>query len=214
MIFDSSQLDSIDGICFVTDATGLITAIGAKRWHAFAAANKAPGLSTEAIVGRNLFEFVLGQENELHLRSVLRRLSSGLHDAWVMPFRCDAPDRRRNMRQSVTPFLENGRCHGFLFQSIELSREDRPPIELFDFQAMQARAAQRADMPMVWMCSWCQRVKHPVVTASLWLQADSYYAAGGRSDVQLTHGICEQCRDVVESSFTDAPLTPPRSPSK
>jgi hypothetical protein len=203
-MLNASQLEALAGISFVTDPGGTILAIGAKRWNAFAGANGALELTDQAAIGRNLFDFVSGADNGAHLQRVMKELSVGIHDSWAMPFRCDGPDRERNMWQSVTPFRSGRDCAGFLFQSIELSSNHRPPIELFDFKAMQRRSEQEAKLPMISICSWCLKVRYSPVTGEFWVKPEDYYAAGGRSRVRISHGICPTCRDTAENSFRDS----------
>ena len=200
-MFGEAQLNALDGISFLTDRDATILEVGTKRWNAFAAENGAPTLTNETVVGHNLFEFVAGADNCAHLRHVLDSLAGGRYDSWVMPFRCDAPDRQRNMRQAVTACTSGRICSAFLFQSIELDAHQRPPIELFDFQGMVRRAEQETGLPLVNMCSWCQRVRYPPLTGEVWLEPEQYYAIGGNSHVKISHGICLPCREKIEHSF-------------
>ena len=89
---------------------------------------------------------------------------------------------------------------GFLFQSVELNSEQRPPIDLFKFQEIKVRAGQEPDLPTIAMCSWCQKVRHEPTGGSRWLEAEDYYAAGGRSRVRISHSICDECFDKVSQS--------------
>lgn len=191
------QLDSLDGISYLTQADGTIAAVGASRWNVFAHENDAPELLDQFVVGRNLFDFLSGVEVKSHLKQIMGELAARVRPACVMPFRCDAPDRLRNMRQSITPVFRESQCWGFLFQSVELESHLRPPIDLYDFKARMKRAAEDRALPIIAMCSWCLQVRSATVTANDWVKAEEYYAAGGRSDVQITHGICKVCSDSL-----------------
>lgn len=195
-VFD---LETLDGIAYMTRPDATICAIGSRRWDSFASANGAPELADRAVIGRNLFEFVSGDDVRTSLRYALLQLSTRARPGWVMPFRCDTPDRQRNMRQSITPIFDGKACSGFLFQSIELRCEHRPTMALFDFKANGKRAAEDPALPLVVLCSWCQRVRYPPITGTDWMEAEDYYSAGGRSKVRISHGICALCAGSIES---------------
>lgn len=189
----ATHLESLDGIAYVTDRQGVITAIGETNWTRFARENDASDLSAQSVLGRNLIDFVTGQEVRDQISAAMEHLAVDPRSRWVQPYRCDSPGRRRFMRQSITPIFFEQDCVGFVFQSIELWSEQRLPIELFDFRRMEQRAAEDPDLPLVTMCSWCQRVRFEPVTGARWMEAEDYYAAGGTSKVRLTHGVCEDC---------------------
>lgn len=191
------SLEALDGISFVTNPEGTITAVGASNWNAFASANGALELIDQLILGNSLFEFISGQEVQAQLKDVMKKISVGIYSRWAMPFRCDSPDRQRNMRQSITPIRASGACVGMLFQSIELHSEQRPQISLFDFREIERRAAQEPDLPTIAMCSWCQRVRQEPTSGTEWVEAEVYYAAGGSSHVRISHGICDNCFETA-----------------
>lgn len=192
-MLDASTLDQLDGICYLTGGDGRIIAVGASNWDEFAFDNEAVELSASAVVGRNLFDFVCGQELQGQLRGVLLRLASGLYDAWIMPYRCDSPAVKRNMRLSIRPVREQDETVGFLFQSVLLNSEDRPRIDLFDFKDRKSYHSESDARPTITMCSYCQRVRADDVDSGTWLEPEAYYARGGSSQVRISHGICDAC---------------------
>ena len=194
-----SLIDVLDGISFATDCSGTINAIGTRNWNAFACANDTLNLDAAAVIGSNLFDHISGNDVQSNLRNILQRLSVHPDCSWAMFFHCDAPDVKRRMRQSVRPIFTNEDCNGFLFQSIELDIKRRPPIDLFDFKQMEQQHAENKNLPLVTMCSWCQRVRFDPISNE-WLEAESYYSSGGKSNVRLTHSICEPCLSITENS--------------
>jgi hypothetical protein len=190
------HLDALDGVSYVIFPDGTISAVGTARWNKFACENAAPELLDDRVVGRNLFEFVSGADAHSHIRRLLAELSAERREVCVAPLRCDAPARLRYMRQAITPIFEGHECRGFLFQSIELESHQRPPID--DFKEHRRRTGEFTSLPLVVMCSWCLRVQSP--TGDCWMRAEDYYAAGGRSGVRISHGICETC---VRIAFPD-----------
>jgi hypothetical protein len=195
------DLEALDGIGVAIDTVGTIKTIGATNWNTFALENGAPDLLDHAVIGKNLFDFVLGSDVHAQLREVMRELSTGTRRAWVMSIRCDAPSCKRNLRQAITPMFSDTNCEGFLLHSIELERRQRPPINLFDFREVEQRAHEETNLPTVVMCSWCQRVKCEKISGEGWLEAEDYYAAGGRSAVRISHGICKLCAETATRSY-------------
>lgn len=187
----------MDGLVFETDRTGIIRAIGENSWNSFASENGAPELSANAVIDRNLFDFIEGDQVRDQIRQILERISHDPNWAWVLPFRCDAPDRRRNICQSLRPVFKGNVCTGFLFHSFYQFSWQRPPIGLYDFKRLQRLAKENRDLPSVMMCSWCQRVQSSQVGEGNWISAENYYAGGGQSDVRLSHGICEECLETT-----------------
>ncbi len=192
-MLNESDLDTLDGICFVTDLIGEILAVGPKQWDAFASQNNAPELTGRWVINQNLFNYISGPDVRMQLKHAMQKISSSADQRLVMLYRCDAPHRRRIMRQSISPVCSSGRCEGFLFQSVELRSEERPPVDLFDFAERGRAAALDSELPIIAMCSWCQRVLPQMLGCEQWLEAESYFAAGGCSNVCISHSICESC---------------------
>jgi hypothetical protein len=187
-------LNALDGISYIVSRDGAIDAIGAARWNDFACENGAPELVDKCVIGRNLFDFVSGADVQSHIRRVLSELSTRRRPVCVLPLRCDGPAQLRNLRQSITPIFEANECRRFLFQSVELHSRQRPPIDLYDFKA---RVTQDLSLPLIVMCSWCLRVQSAEARARRWITAEKYYAAGGQSQVRISHGICNACVEVA-----------------
>ena len=191
------HLDSLDGLVFETDRNGTILATGGQNWNAFAAENGAPELLSDAVIGQNLFNFIEGKAVRDQIRKILDRISQDPNWAWVLPFRCDAPQCHRNILQSLRPVFSEEGCTGFVFHSFHQSSRQRAPIGLYDFKRHRELAKEHPSLPSVIMCSWCQRVQFPPVAGTNWVTAEVYYARGGQSDVRLSHGICEDCLETT-----------------
>lgn len=196
-----SHLETMEGVTFQTDRSGVIQAIGANNWNAFAVQNGAPELDADAVVGRSLFDFIEGAQVRSQFRQIMERIAQDPNWAWVLPFRCDAPDRERHIRQYLKPVFPNNVCEGFVFQSIEESTQQRPPIALYDFKRLGALARKDRRLPVLNMCSWCQRVQYAPAGGDGWISAEDYYAAGGRSEVSISHVICDDCLRTKADTF-------------
>lgn len=187
----------MDGIVFTTDREGVIQDIGENNWNLFASENGAPELMAEAIVGRCLFDFISGSQVRDALQRIMGRVSEDPNWSWVIPCSCDAPARKRHQRQCLRPVFSETDCVGFLFQTVEIGSQQRPPIGLFDFKRLRGFAEVGIERPTVLMCSWCQRVCYEPISMDNWISAEDYYAASGSSDVQLSHGICDDCEPPI-----------------
>jgi hypothetical protein len=187
-------LNALDGISYVVTLDGTIDAIGVTHWNDFARQNGGDELLDKGVIGRNLFDFVSGADVRSHIRRILSELSTRRRPACILPLRCDAPAQLRNLRQSITPIFRANECRCFLFQAVELYSRQRPSIDLYDFKA---RFRQNLSLPLIVMCSWCLRIQSAGSTTDRWITAENYYAAGGQSEVRISHGICEACVEVA-----------------
>lgn len=193
-----SHLDALENLAFETDREGVIQCVGKYNWEAFAKENDAPELTADKVEGLSLFDFVEGDDVKRELKRIMERISQDPNWSWVLPFRCDAPGCKRTVVQSIRPIFSDNQCTGFSFHSFEQSSELRPPIDLYDFKRMRKNALREDDLPVVMMCSWCQKVKAEDDT---WMSAEDYYASGNKSDVVLSHGICEECLKTTTDPF-------------
>ncbi len=191
-----SGLDALDGLAFETDRNGIIKAIGANNWDAFAMDNGAPELTSDAVIGRDLFGFIEGKQVRDQIGQILDWVSRYPNWAWVLPFRCDSPKCLRNILQSLRPIHSDGVCIGFVFHSFHQSSWPRPPMGLYDFKRHRELSTQEPNLPVVMMCSWCQRVQFFPIGGADWMSGEEYYSKGGRSEVQVSHGMCEECLET------------------
>ncbi|SHL29418.1 hypothetical protein SAMN05444414_1105 [Roseovarius marisflavi] len=196
-----SHLEALAGLTFTTNRNAVIQSIGASNWNAFAMQSGAQELDADAVIGRNLFDFIAGAEVRNQYRRIMERVAADPNWVWVLPFRCDAPGRERHIRQSVKPIFSDHLCTGFIFQSVEQHSHQRPPIDLYDFKKLRNLAKEDQNLPVVTMCSWCQRVNYAPIVGDTWVSAEDYYAAGGRSKVQISHAICEDCLESTADGF-------------
>jgi len=192
----TALLDSLEGAAYLTDTNRRILALGGGAWQSFARENGAPHLAApDGLIGRDVLDFVQGSPVRRTYERHLGMLATGERAALRFEYRCDAPDRLRRMRMCMSAVRVGGDLYGYLFQSILLSEETRPPIDLFDPAAIQAEAAQHAQRPIVTLCSFCHRVANDDPDAAAWIDPESYYQAGGTSRVRVSHGVCPDCRD-------------------
>ena len=194
-------LGVFDGICYVTDRDGIIQSIGSANWNKFASENGAASLTADSVIDRSVLDFIDGDEIRNAFRDILKTMLTSDNTSWVMPYRCSSPGTIRNMRLSIKPVRDRNVVQGFLFQSILLTEEMRPPLDLFDFEAVSTHLNSRRELPLVVICAWCQNIKQEEDNRIEWIEAEEFYRRGGTSNVNLTHSICDSCRSCSEDGF-------------
>jgi len=163
------------------DGTDRIVAVG-ESWLRFAAANGAPSLTREAVVGQSLWDFVAGRETREIWTALLGRVRAGRRIA-RLPFRCDGPAVRRFLTVEVS-----ARDDGAVEIATRLLREEvRPPVQLLDPEAERSSEILR-------LCSWCKRVETP---EQGWLETEAAIEVldlfGRRQVPKVSHGMCLDC---------------------
>ena len=97
--------------------------------------------------------------------------------------------------------VEDGKVAGYLFQSVMLDQETRPPVDLFEFDSLASRMADLKGRTFVLMCNWCQRVKLRDDPERPFVEGHEYYRRGGSPSVAVFHTICPDCRVREREGF-------------
>jgi hypothetical protein len=155
-------------------------------WLAFARENGAAEITEQSVFGRSLWNFV---DDPL-----TRKIYSELHGRIratrkpvVLPFRCDSPSVRRDMRMTISP-----EDHGqLLYECVLVRAEPCRRLALFDTQQ------ERADSFLT-LCSCCKRA---LIEPAGWLDIEDAVARLGvfaqESVPQLRHTVCSRCADTL-----------------
>jgi hypothetical protein len=193
-------LDALDGIAYIVDPQGRIAAFGQKRWDRFAEENGARELiGAEHVIGRPLFDFVTGAEVQESYRLYMAGLQRDPTESVTFSFRCDGPSVMRELHMAITALHDGASLQGFLFHSVPLFENYRPALNIYDFKAIRQALRTDAKRPILAVCSYCLRLRHPPGSTEhdgAWIAAEEYYRQGGTSDVRLSHGICPECYDT------------------
>lgn len=73
--------------------------------------------------------------------------------------------------------------------------------------ARRVRAARPSavEVPILPVCSSCSRVRDGADAP--WETQEAYVRRGGRVEVRLSHGFCEECFESAYQDFNEAPPT-------
>jgi len=174
-------------LSYIIDAGNRLVRLSS-GWERFAIANGAPDLSPYNVLGRNLDSFITGAETREVFGMFLTRLRQSDREV-VLPFRCDAPDRRRLMEMTVL-----ARPDGSIeFRTRVMREEVRDSVALFDSE--QPRLPE-----MIGVCSWCKKVRTPL---GEWLEVEEALQRMRLFEHEevpgLTHTMCDACLAAFEA---------------
>jgi hypothetical protein len=138
-------------------------------------------------LGRSLWDYVGGDEVKKLQRLLVRRIRDGVGDV-ELPFRCDAPDVRREMNIRIIA-RPGGRV--VLFSARLRSEQERDlPQRLLD------PATPRSDETLT-MCGWCDRFE----VGGEWVEVEEAAKRLGlfnRSQLPaLSYGVCPDCNELL-----------------
>jgi hypothetical protein len=172
--------DSPIGCVYEIDENNRLVAAG-PEWDDFALANDGADVVFDRVVGRDLFELIVGDEVRYIYEQMLKsvRTSGARH---YFEFRCDGPTQRRRLSMAIR---DAGGGHvGFETRVLEV--RPRPAVSLLD------RAASRGPK-LVRVCAWCARVR----AGADWLDLDEAIGVHDLFDQpqvpRMSHGICGDC---------------------
>ncbi|MBN2725850.1 hypothetical protein JXR74_00620 [Candidatus Mcinerneyibacteriota bacterium] len=177
MISYSYRIDSQDRLIHVDE-----------QWIDFARENWDPDFQVSSVIGVSLWDFIRDETTRHLYQAIVAKLRSGDKTEYKIPFRCDSPNRVRDMEMVV----KKGESGGITFTSI-LKREQKR-------EAVAPHICARLDEgPVIRMCSWCKKIYHHEqdewLTLEEALQRIRYFEKGKLPYV--THGICEECRESL-----------------
>jgi len=158
-------------------------------WRDFAAENKAEKLTSDEVIGASIWGFICDIQTEHLYRAMLQKVrETGV--SITVPFRCDAPDRRRFMQLTISRLNESV----LELSSRILRQERREPVRLMAVSA--SRSAQT-----IVCCGWCKKIKLP---SNAWVEVEDAIQKLNLFDAPLlpgiTHGICPTCLKCTEEA--------------
>lgn len=189
---DEGLLNSSEGLCYVVGFDGSILAIGERNWNKAVSGTGAVHLNAEAMIGANIFECMSGEEIVFAYRRYLWDFLKGRREEVSFPFRCDSPNRRRDLKMKMSAVYENDRPIAVMFQSLVLSEKRRARINLLDTAYMKEVQVAEGRLPLITLCSFCHAVKRRAADVQ-WQPLEVYFGNGGDDRVRVGHGICPFC---------------------
>lgn len=150
-------------------------------WLDFALENDTK-FTRDSVIGKSLWEFISNAQTR-HLYRILLDKVRKTEEYIQVPFRCDAPDRRRFMELAISS-LHNGYVQ---FKSRILRTELRSTVALLDSTIPRSNKK-------ICMCSWCKQIQ---TDAGRWMEVERALSELGLFNLDtmpdINHGICPEC---------------------
>lgn len=152
-----------------------------RAWCDFAEENQVSRLS-DAVRGASLWDFIRGRETRYLFQLMMEKVRREKGPLTV-PFRCDAPDRRRFMEMT----LRSGPDASVVFSSRLVKQEFRESV------ALLAGDAARSE-ELLHCCGWCKKFQLP---SGQWEEAERAIVELGLFEAvavpRISHGVCPVC---------------------
>lgn len=169
------RINALDTIVFVNE-----------EWDRFAAGNGSPGMVSDRILNRSLWEFISDPTTRLLYREILERARAGR--SVNFPFRCDSPDRRRFLEMTVG--LTDDAAVQFRVRTVAVEQRASQPL---------IAGGGRVE-PHLRMCGWCKKI--PLADRGGWVEIEDAVAALKLFEQPelplISHGICEDCETKMK----------------
>lgn len=189
-------LNALYGLSYLVDPDGYLLDYNQQAWNQFALTNGAPELADKSnVTGKSLYDFIAGEETKQSYRNFAELLIKGRRDSVAFPYRCDAPEIRRDLHMAITPIKQGHQVVALLYHSISLEEHHRPAMNIFRQLPQTAEVKQ---LPLLGACSYCKNVRFPAGSKEgEWVTAEKYYQLGGSEAVWLSHTICPYCYENI-----------------
>jgi hypothetical protein len=167
------HVDHNDKLVFIND-----------EWSRFARDNEGEAFLPERVLYKPLFDFITDASTRQLYSRALTRSREGREMRF--PFRCDSPDRRRQLEMHIKP-LEN---HHVQFCVREIWIQERA------HQGILQKDVRRSG-DIILMCGWCKRIS----LGHAWEEIEKAVGPSHLFDREgfptITHGICPDCYQTV-----------------
>lgn len=161
-----------------------------EAWVTFAVANDAPGLVSDRVLGRSLWDFISDQTTRTLYKEILDQIHAGRSEM-TFNFRCDAPASRRRMEMTIIK-IPGGEVQ---FETRIIGEDERISQALLDRNTPRISEVLN-------ICGWCKLVD---VGARNWVEIEEAISAlclfERQSLPSLTHGMCEMCFATISKEI-------------
>jgi len=170
---------------YVIDEADRIVSLS-DNWLLFAQENEATAsCHPDAIMNKPIWDYISGMETRYLFKVTLEKVRT-TGKSLVLPFRCDAPDRRRYLELLITPV--HRKC--IEFTSSIIREESRDTVELLE------TGIPRSD-EIIKMCSMCKKIE---LSGGNWVEVEIAVAALKLFEQlelpQISHGLCTECFEL------------------
>jgi hypothetical protein len=173
-------------VTYRLDEGGIVVECGG-AWDEFARSNGGENVSAADVVGRPIWDFVAGPSTQQLWHELLD--AAWRRGGVVIPFRCDAPNRRRFLVMTIEPQPD-----GTLLLASAVARE-----EARQAQPWLDAGVARTDETIV-SCSWCRRFS----VDDTWVEVEDAVARSGLLEgatPSISHGVCPECATRLALQF-------------
>lgn len=182
----------MNAFAYTIDAEDRIVSLSAD-WDLFARENQASdSCLANGVINRQIWEFIRDLETR-HLYLVINANVRASGKAVTIPFRCDAPDRRRCLEMNIAPVKQKH----IEYQTTVLWEEPREPV------ALLMAESERSD-ELLRMCSMCKKVH---LSDDSWVEVEAAVARMRLFDrvalPRITHGICPKCYTLAMAEIKE-----------
>jgi hypothetical protein len=171
------RIDKDDTIVWVNDS-----------WLAFAKENNAAELTDSLVVGRCLWTFIADKETCDIYKSLYSRVRDR-HETAIVPFRCDSPNVRRDMRLTIS---KDDTDETLLCESVIVQVLPHRYLSVLDLERSRTKE-------ILTMCSCCKRV---LVEPEGWVDVEAFCERlrdRGRTIRPATrHSLCLNCSKLLK----------------
>lgn len=157
-----------------------------ENWLQFALDNNSSYLNEETILGKNLWNFISGDE-VIEIYQIILRQVRKFQKEICFNYRCDSPNRTRLLAMRILPSADNS----IIFENQILQEKSRQYIKLVDPLASRSPA-------FIQQCSWCKRLK----TAQGWQEVEDAIQTLRLFETtefpMIAHGVCQTCKTSLQ----------------
>jgi hypothetical protein len=162
-----------------------------EAWQTFAAENGGVGLVGEQTIGRSLWDFIADPTTRQLYRQLLARVRRGQPAQFLL--RCDSPTCVRLVEMTIR--ADEPASVEFASRILRQEQRELPLPRMAKVERSHA---------LLRCCAWCSRIE---ASSGEWLDiaaaAIQLRLFELRQIPDLTHGICEACLKVMNSSLVD-----------
>lgn len=151
-----------------------------EEWDRFALDNYGQEITSEKILGNNLFDFIADVTVRHIYLDIIKKVREG--NKISIDFRCDSPTFNRILNMTIQ--LEDGDTVKFISEAKKILPQNY--MNVLDPQSERSNK-------LIPMCSWCKKIKMETEWEELEQAINKYKLLTQTKVPSITHTICEDC---------------------